>query len=479
MKKEISISAILLFLLLFIGIFFYQDINNMSVAVNTLQMNLKQESDNSDKEKQEAGRQSADGESTGQLQAEKENQLLQAKQKLSERLTTVDAYLLQKNSTKTTVEFLDWLQGQYGADVLIELSNGSTAYINRDFYTHTGKSLFILLDEFLELKDYESRESSQYGVANLTFAGDICLAEDGFVLDYYDTTTGLKDCIDENIINIANDADIFMINNEFCFSERGEALAGKLYTFRAMPNRVGILQELGTDIVSLANNHVYDFGAEAFSDTIQVLEESKIQHVGGGANVEEAEKVIYYDVNGIKIGIVSASSAEKVRYTPQAGETTPGIFRMYDTTRLLEVVAEADKQCDYLIAYLHWGTEDSKYFEAYQQELAANLVNTGVDAIIGGHPHVLQGMEYVNGKPVVYSLGDFWFNSETKYTAMVSLTVDINGIRELKVIPCMQKDFTTTLLSVEEQAGFYSYLSELSPGCSIDANGIVTDLQGD
>lgn len=408
---------------------------------------------------------------------EKEDILMTAKTNLASKLDTASNYLSANASDKTVEHFVDWILNNYGSGVLINLSNSIKESVDRDFYTETGKSLFVLLDEFLGIKDYDSRQASSSGEIDLMFAGDICLAEDGFVLDYYDTTTGLKDCIGENIINKTNEADLFMLNNEFCFSNRGTALNGKLYTFRAMPERISILNELGTDIVSLANNHVYDFGPEAFGDTLQTLDNAGIKHVGGGNNCSEAEKVVYYEVNGVKIGIISASSAEKVRYTPQAKENSPGIFLMYDTTRLYDIVRDVSGRCDYLIAYLHWGTEDSKYYEAYQHDIAENLISLGVDAIIGGHPHVLQGLEYISGKPVAYSLGDFWFNSETKYTVLVNLKIDIDGIRELSVIPCLQSNFTTTLIEDEAQkADFMNYLRELSSNCSIDENGVTAPI---
>ena len=465
MKKAISIFSGLLVIMTAVFIRLHQNMESIFVSVNTVEILQSMDKDDSENLKSTDEKQQS-------VKGSKDEQTVKAKQVLQGRLACVDEYIRYKDSPKTTEEFIDWLSENYGLDVLLELSNCSEDLINRDFYAQTGKSLFVLLDDFLGIKDYESKEGSSGMYVNLTFAGDICLAEDGFVLDYYDTTSGLKDCIGEQIIEKTNNADIFMINNEFSFSDRGTALEGKLYTFRAMPERVNILKELGADIVSLANNHVYDFGADAFSDTIRILDEAEIRHIGGGANSTEAEKVIYYEVNGMKIGYVAASSAEKVRYTPGAGEDSPGIFRMYDATRLLEVVTEADKQCDYLIAYLHWGTEDSRYFEEYQHELAVNLINAGVDAIIGGHPHVLQGMEYINGKPVIYSLGDFWFNSETKYTAMVNLCIDINGLKELTVIPCIQKNYTTTLLEEEqERTEFFNYLMDLSPGVAVNGEG--------
>lgn len=297
------------------------------------------------------------------------------------------------------------------------------------------------------------------------FAGDVCLEEDGFVIDYYDEVGGdLTQCVSPYLLERMRSADIFMLNHEYSISNRGSRL-DKYYTFRANPSRMSILKEMDVDIVSLANNHVYDYGYDAFEDTLRLLDESGIRRVGAGMNLAEAEQVQYFEVNGIKIGVVSASRAEKYVITPEAKENEPGVFWMYDDTRLKEVCTEADGQCDFLIAYVHWGTEDSCYFEEYQQEIARELVDCGVDAIIGGHPHIVQGMEYIEDVPVLYSLGDFWFNGSDKYSMMVQLNIYRNGTCKVDIVPCRQKDYGIHYIeNPAEQKAFYDYLSELSPG---------------
>jgi poly-gamma-glutamate synthesis protein (capsule biosynthesis protein) len=296
------------------------------------------------------------------------------------------------------------------------------------------------------------------------FAGDVCLEEDGFVIDHYDEVGGdLTQCVDTSLLQKMDAADLFMLNHEYSISSRGSRL-DKYYTFRADPSRMSILKQMSVDIVSLANNHVYDYGYDAFVDTISLLDEAGIRHVGAGMNQSEAEKVEYFEIKGIRIGIVSASRAEKYVITPQATADTPGVFWMYDDTRLKEVAAEAAAQCDYLIAYLHWGTEDSKYFEQYQHDIAQELVNVGVDAIIGGHPHIVQGMEYIDDVPVLYSLGDFWFNGSDKYSVMVQLDIYKDGSEVVEIIPCRQKDYCIHEITDEtEKKEFFDYMSRLSP----------------
>ena len=94
--------------------------------------------------------------------------------------------------------------------------------------------------------------------------------------------------------------------------------------------------------------------------------------------------------------------------------------------------------------------------------------------MIGGHPHVLQGIEYVDGKPIIYSLGDFWFNHETKYTGVLKINISQNGLEEMSFVPCLQTGFTTQYLQEEsERAELFTFLADLSPNIGIDSNGII------
>lgn len=106
----------------------------------------------------------------------------------------------------------------------------------------------------------------------ICFAGDINLDENWYTTQYLNTCdNGIYDCIDKELIDAMNAADIMWLNNEFTYSTRGSAMPGKAYTFRANPERVEVLDILGVDIVGLANNHVYDYGEEAFLHTLDTM----------------------------------------------------------------------------------------------------------------------------------------------------------------------------------------------------------------
>lgn len=433
--------------------------------------------------------------SINRKKAQEEQAVREAEQKAQQELLLqkeTDAKILLGSLYKMTLEtedsgFAEWLLETYGKDVQTRLLEATEdkELTEPEVYAIVGESMHVLSDRYNGLLADENtaasnhiylKEGKESNQISISIAGDLCLTEDGFVIDHYDKVGSLEECISPEILEITNGTDLFYVNHEYTISDRGTPLSGKYYTFRAKPERMSILKEMGTDIVSLANNHVYDYGAEALYDTADLLDEAEIPYVGGGRNIEEAKQPVYMIVNGIKIGFVAASNGERIKYTPQATETTPGILRAYDTTEYNEVIQKASKECDYLIAYIHWGTEDSNYLNEDQKRWGREFLASGADIVIGGHPHVLQGIEYVDGKPIIYSLGDFWFNHETKYTGLLKLNINLEGLQEMSFVPCLQTGFMTQYLSEpEKQQELYDFLEGLSPNIKIDQEGIITE----
>ena len=319
----------------------------------------------------------------------------------------------------------------------------------------------------------------------LAFAGDLSLADNYVVMDYYhnEAEEDLANCIDSAYIKRMNDADVMWINNEFCYSNQGSPIPGKAYTFCAAPENVSILKELGVDIVGLANNHVYDFGPEAFADTLATLRGAEIAYVGAGADIKEASAPVYVDVDGYKIAYVAATRAEKNIKTPEATETSGGVFRCYDNTDYIEKIKEAKANADYVIALPHWGAEHSTILEAAQTDGAKEYIDAGADAVIGAHTHCLQGMDFYNGKPIIYSLGNFWFDDYTLDTMLLELhltgTTDHVQVT-VEMVPGTQSERVTRMSStVQERNRIYAYMESISsnigitPATEEDNGGIV------
>lgn len=324
-------------------------------------------------------------------------------------------------------------------------------------------------------------EDTEYDFT-LCFAGDINLDENWGTTQYMSAQeNGIYDCISEELVAVMQAADIMCLNNEFTYSSGGAPLAGKAYTFRANPERVEVLHQLGVDAVTLANNHVYDYGAEALLDTFQVLEEAQIPYFGAGRTLADAMRPLYLEVEGKTVALVAASRAEKNKMTPQATDTEPGILRCYDTELFLETIGEAKANSDFCIAFVHWGTEYSFDLEQVQMDTGRDYLDAGADIVIGAHSHCLQGMEYYDGKPIIYSLGNYWFNEKTLDTMLLQLHFsgdeETSGLT-VQVIPAVQAGYRTTYAAEEtEQRRIYDFLEEISVNVKISDEGMVSEVE--
>lgn len=310
----------------------------------------------------------------------------------------------------------------------------------------------------------------------LSFAGDISFAE-GYanIGALRQRENGIFDCFDEFVIKEMQDADIFMLNNEFPYTDRGTPTENKTYTFRAKPESVKYLYDMGVDIVSVANNHVYDYGEVSLLDTLTTLEEAAMPYVGAGRNIEEAVKPVYFIANDYKIAYISATQIEQGDYpdTKGAGENSAGVFRCWSEERIYDVVREAKENADFVITYIHWGQELSETLHWAQPDQAKKLVEAGADLIIGDHPHCLQEIAYIDDVPVVYSMGNFWFNSKTQDTGVVKVVLDENGIKSLQFVPMIQSGSKTTIASDSEKQRILNYLQSLSPNIIVDGQGFI------
>ncbi len=322
-----------------------------------------------------------------------------------------------------------------------------------------------------------AKDAASPDEVTFAFAGDILFDDNYAVMARVaqnggDITYGL----DPALIAEMQSVDVMMLNNEFPYSDRGEATADKQFTFRAPVSSVSYLNELGVDLVSLANNHAYDYGEAALLDTMETLTGAGIVYVGAGRDLAEARRPVCYIINNLKIAVVSATQIERLDNpdTRGATDTTPGVFRCWNGDNLIETVREAAADNDFVIAYIHWGTENQEATDWAQEEQAAALAEAGADLIIGSHPHCLQRIDVVGGVPVVYSLGNFWFNSKTIDTGMVRISLDENGLKSCRFIPCLQSGSRTTLLDGEEKARVLAYLRGISPDVQIDEEGWVS-----
>ena len=388
--------------------------------------------------------------------------------------------------------FLCWFAEQYGEGSLQDI-----AYYAQQGYTDTqkwydisGKSIHVLWAEYcLELNTYtymleDIKWIDGHGENKdeivIDFVGDINFDDKWYTMKKASTMQkGVSDCFSEAVKEELCSADVTVVNNEFTYSDSKKPLEGKDYVFKAKKEAVEYLNLFGTDIVSIANNHVYDYGKEGLESTIEVLKKAGIDTVGAGNNIEEASTTQYYIVDGRKIGIISATQIEKFsHYTKAATQKEAGVFKMLDPSLLIEKIQKDKQICDFLIAFVHWGNEGTEFFEFDQVELAKQMAEAGVDAIVGGHPHRLQGCEFIENVPVAYSIGNFWFSTGSLYTSIAQIRIDKDGKLAMRMIPCLQKGLVTSVIEDEKQIKkFYEYLADISGKIGIDADGTLHDLK--
>lgn len=303
----------------------------------------------------------------------------------------------------------------------------------------------------------------------LLFGGDVCLQD--FIVEYYQKE-GAEGVVAPELKRIMKEADIMMVNQEFSFSSRGTAMEDKEYTFRVPLENVTLFTELGIDIVTLANNHTLDFGREALKDSFQALEEAGILYAGAGENYDRARKMEVIQVKGKKIGFLAASRVIPVGDW-NAGKSRSGLFTTYDPEPLLAEIKAGKEKCDMLVVYVHWGEERNQYPEEYQKTMARQYIDAGADAVIGSHPHVLQGIEYYKDKPICYSLGNYIFSARTGDTALLRIRVGENGELGLGLIPVDASAFPVKQMETEKWPEFFRYIEKISFGITIDEGGNV------
>ena len=203
-------------------------------------------------------------------------------------------------------------------------------------------------------------------------------------------------------------SDVRLGNLESPLTSASRVASTKL-TLRGSPHAAAALRHAQFDCVSLANNHMMDFGPEGLSETCAKLDEVGIAHVGAGKNLDEATSPVILERKGHRVGILAFCDVEQISPL-YAGPQTAGVASL-DLDRCIESVRDLRSHVDWLVVQLHWGVEMSQLPSPQQRRVAARLAGSGVDVVLGHHPHVVQPVDVINGVPVAYSLGDFMFSS--------------------------------------------------------------------
>lgn len=211
------------------------------------------------------------------------------------------------------------------------------------------------------------------------------------------------------ISKIFHNSDINLINLETAITDHN-IKRDKQYNFKANPSFLYGLKDMGVNLVSLANNHSFDYGSQGFKDTLNNLNIAGIDYIGGGNSQEEAYNPHIVEVRGVKIAFLGFAKVHGGAGSIASG-TSAGTTDGYNETLVKRSIIKARKLSDYVVVLVHWGEENSFTPRKREEVSAENWLSYGADLIVGSHPHVIQPVVRIGKKEIAYSLGNFIFYS--------------------------------------------------------------------
>lgn len=242
-------------------------------------------------------------------------------------------------------------------------------------------------------------------VASIIIAGDCCL---------HGRTAHLEAAhlisLFEDIKPIIHSADIALVNLETAvitsylkpIRKAGPAL-------KTDARVLEMIREIGFRGVTLANNHFADYGQEGVEESLCLLDEYKLWHVGAGQNTNKAGEIGYLHARDKKIAVINACEHE---FTI-ASDTKAGCNAL-DPLKIALQISKAKEAADYVIVIIHGGHEYYSLPAPRMQELYRAFIDFGADAVVNHHQHCYSGYEIYEGKPIVYGLGNFFFDWQRK-----------------------------------------------------------------
>ncbi|MGQ9702965.1 MAG: DUF5719 family protein [Actinomycetota bacterium] len=303
----------------------------------------------------------------------------------------------------------------------------------------------------------------------LACVGDVNLDLDQFDLGYgyeYPWT---------GVVNLLQSADLAFANLECAVSYRGSPVSGKSFTFRGSPAALPAMRNAGIDVVSHANNHARDYGAEALVDTLHHLENNGIAHCGSGVDHNQARSPTFLAGNGLRVAFLAYSDVNY--YGWPAGPGYPGVADASDPGRIATEISTARQRSDLVVVSFHWGEEKEYHPTSRQRYLAHLAVDSGADIVLGHHPHVVQGLEIYRGRLIAYSLGNFVFNPgsvQGTYSVLLRVSMGCGEFRGATLNPVRIVSGRPSPMSGSEAT---SWLRQIASLCA--SLGTPVTLHGD
>ena len=239
------------------------------------------------------------------------------------------------------------------------------------------------------------------------------------------------------VASILKAADVAIANLESTLASSGKKNADKDVTFRGDPRGIESLKIAELDAVSLANNHVLDYGPEPLLDTIKALDKAGIGHAGAGKNKTAAWAPATIERNGTSTAYLAYSHIVPAGFIAQDDRAGFASGRQ-DMSLVEDAIREAKKTHDYVIVSFHWGVEYTDNPTGEQVKNAHRAIDAGADMVLAHHPHVIQGVEFYKDGLIAYSLGDFVFDHYSRKTGeafILNASMGPDGITDVNAIP--------------------------------------------
>ena len=295
------------------------------------------------------------------------------------------------------------------------------------------------------------RLKSQPGIVQLALTGDVMMARG---VERTLSATGQDFAVPMiNVGRYLREADAAFCNLETPVSTVGQQIKKK-YTFRSPPQTIGALSKVGFDVVSLANNHVLDFGVEALADTVKRLDAAGIKQAGV-ADDDVTQQRVVLTCKDVKVGFLAYVDPESRYADAPEYESITGLRPVKATREQCSADISALKRAaDIVVVSMHWGTEYIEKPDRRQVEFGRFLIDAGANIVAGHHPHVQQEPEWYNGGVIIHSMGNFvfdqWSRPLTRVSRLYRAYCDKTGVKGLEYLP-LDKEKDTWLLFATSQ----------------------------
>ena len=240
------------------------------------------------------------------------------------------------------------------------------------------------------------------------------------------------------IATVLRSADFTAVNLETAVTGGGTPQP-KTYHFRTGPAAFTALRDGGVDLVTMANNHVLDYGQAGLADTLAAVKAARFPYVGIGTSAAAAWAPYVTTIKGTRIAVIGVSQVAELASSWVATPSRPGEANAIDLGRTLAAVRAARRLAPTIIVFMHWGTEGEACPDPNQLILARKLAAAGASIIVGAHAHMLQGSGWLGHTFVAYGMGNFlwWENSYSTATGVLTLTLHPHAPLTARFIPAV------------------------------------------